>query len=183
MGDLTYVRFRRLAAELARGKRTSIEMVFEPIGLMVQPEGERFDYWCTPTNSVTFACTGGDGVHFGHLLVETRPASPVVMTVPMTDTPNLVIASDFHDFLRLGYYAGFFSLEQFVYNWDEAVAIHTRDNDEWGDWERTLLQRLRTEFALEPFADISAQIRETHEAHAASLEIPILEEWNAKHGV
>ena len=181
MVDLNYLRFRRFVEELAREERTSAEMVLEPLGLMVQPDGGNFDYWCTPVNSVTFAATGGDGVHFGLLDADTLPTTPVVMTVPMTDAPNLVLADDFHGFLRLGYHAGFFFLEQFVYDWDDAVLIHGREGDGWGDRERRLLARLRAEFGLEPVADVSAQIRGAHDAHARQLRLPDQEAWNRRH--
>ncbi len=43
-----------------------------------------FGYWCTPSNSITFATTGGDGVHYGLLDIGSgfNDESPVVMTVP-----------------------------------------------------------------------------------------------------
>jgi len=183
IADLAYERFRRFAGELAREMGTTVEMVFEPIGLMLQPEGSRFDYWCTPTNSVTFAGTGGDGVHFGRLLPDAGAVVPVVMSVPTNDVANLVVAADFMGFLRLGYHRGFFALEQFVYDWEDAVEIHSRPDVDQERQERLLLEPLRAEFALEPPADIAASIKAADEAHSNRLVVPDFDEWCAKHGV
>ena len=181
MNDLFYARFRRFAEEIARERRTSLEAALDPIGLMLRSEGTNFDYWCTPTNTITVAATGGDGVHFG-LLVDPSGASPVVMTVPMTDDPNLVVAPDFHSFLRLGYHAGFF-LEQFVYDWNAAVAIHGREGDGWGDRERRLIEKLRARFELAPVPDVGTQIRHAHETYGHRLVLPNREDWDRRHGL
>jgi len=44
---------------------------FDPIGLILLGKLENLEYWCTPTNSITFASTGGDGVHYGLLRGQT----------------------------------------------------------------------------------------------------------------
>lgn len=36
---------------------------------------------CTPINTILFACTGGDGVHFSYLPI-SDVINPIVMTVP-----------------------------------------------------------------------------------------------------
>jgi len=90
----------------------------------------RWEYWCTPTNAWTFATTGGNGVHYS--LVETEGSvseqSPVVMTVPMCDSPNHIVGADLREFLALGLPYGWFGLEQMAYSssWWEDHA----------DWER-----------------------------------------------
>jgi hypothetical protein len=72
----------------------------------------------TPKNSLSFASTGGDDVHFGLVAVNGKfgDASPVVMTVPMAgDNPeelNFIVGETLRDFLCLGCERGFFDLEK-----------------------------------------------------------------------
>jgi hypothetical protein len=181
--DLTYLRFRDCAADLARASGTTVAEVFEPIGLILLPDGSHYDYLCTPVNSVTFATTGGDGVHFGFLLIEQCRQMPVVMTVPMSDAYNLVIAEDFQEFLRLGYHAGYFALEQFIYEPEWAARFHSRDDPEMGPDEKILLAHLREQFQLEPLPDIGSRVQEVHRGYAQCLRLQDFEEWTKKHGV
>ena len=59
----------------------------EEIGLLLHSKSARTAYWCTPVNVVTFASTGGDGVHFSLLDLGdgAGDSSPVVMTVRVAD--------------------------------------------------------------------------------------------------
>ena len=77
----------------------------EAIGLLPMPSLRHSGYSAAPENSLSFASTGGDGVHFNFLRQADQPpiSWPVVMTVPMSfDRPNLVVGSDLRDFLALG---------------------------------------------------------------------------------
>ena len=179
---MAFARFRRFVTALARETRTSEEVVLAPTGLIIQPEGTNRDLWCTPVNSTTFAATGGDNVHFGLLRVAEAAAAPVVMTVPMAEQPNLVLADDFVSFLSLGYHVGFFFLEQFVYDWDEAVEIHAGRREKPAARELRLLERLREEFDLQPIANPEALIRAAHDRHAGAIVLPDREEWDRRHG-
>src|SRR5512133_3142334 len=103
-----------LGAQCAKDPRW---VLGEPCGLFLERPLARWNYFCTPANSLTFASTGGDGVHYGFLRVSgVAPDSwPVVMTVPMADTHNLVVSADLKEFLGLGYNVRWFSLEGLVY--------------------------------------------------------------------
>ena len=72
-----------------------------------------FGYFCTPKNSKTFASTGGDGVHFGFVDVQgaNSDSGPIVMTVPMAETNNVIVAEDLEEFFCIGYFVGWFALE------------------------------------------------------------------------
>jgi len=94
------------------------------IGLHLQRPLSNAGYNFTPTNSSTFAGTGGDGVHFGllHINGEVSDDSPVVMTVPMMfEEANVVLGENLLEFLRLGCQVGYFDLEQLVYDKQEAI--------------------------------------------------------------
>jgi hypothetical protein len=71
-----------------------------------QPPKRREDF-CTPHNSITFANTGGDVVHYGLLQLPGLDLheQPVV-TVPMGDHHNVVIAENLREFLSLGDHVG-----------------------------------------------------------------------------
>ncbi len=89
----------------------------ESVGLIMEDELIEEWYECTPLNCLTFASTGGDGVHFS--IIKDLDQSPVVMTVPMNfDEENLVIANSLYEFLCLGSHFGFFNLEQLSYNFE-----------------------------------------------------------------
>lgn len=83
-------------------------------------------YFCTPLNTTCFAATGGDGVHYSILEISTD-IQPVVMTVPMNFGPsirdyNRILAENLSEFLSLGYYNGWFALEQCCYAPEAAIS-------------------------------------------------------------
>lgn len=95
----------RLAHRLAAETAAEPASVFEPVGLFLEDPGQQrtWDYDATPANSIAFASTGGDGVHFSALAVGIGDAAPVVMTVPVAfDTPNHVVGGSLREFLALG---------------------------------------------------------------------------------
>jgi len=124
------------SAATALGARTGKEprYALDEWGLYLEMPPKRWEYFCTPKNSVTFGSTGGDGVHFGLLELAGMESHqrPVVMTVPMSDRHNVVIAETLGEFLNIGFHVGWFSLEQIVYNPDEAVEYHAdADPEDW----------------------------------------------------
>lgn len=107
--------------------------VLEAIGLMAIFPPRRLEYRTTPKNSLTFASTGGDGVHFG-VLVDSAgvvpDVAPIVMTVPMMfDRPNVIVGGSFHEFLRLGATCGYFCLEDLAYHPERAGGLLSRESD------------------------------------------------------
>lgn len=149
--------------------------MFESVGLiLVTPRRE--EYWCTPTNSVTFATTGGDGVHFGWVDLPGRPidAAPIVMTVPMADTPNLIVGQDVREFLCLGCRYGYFALEGLVHDPDGTLAeIATNQIDpERSDDDVALLTMLSTEFDLAPWPDPARRLQDLQVRYLPMLEVP-----------
>lgn len=47
--------------------RAQSNQFFCSIGLILLGKLQTYDYWCTSSNSIPFATTGGDGVHYGLL--------------------------------------------------------------------------------------------------------------------
>ena len=155
---------------------------FDPIGLTLFAPPRNNRYWCTPTNSLTFATTGGDGVHYGFVAVngEFTDFSPIVMTVPMCDTPNVVVGANFREFLALGCRFGYFALEQLIYHRDETLSELAlgRFDPEASESARALLQKVSDAFALSPWQTPGQRLAEL-EAHAAQLQLPPREEHAA----
>lgn len=142
---------------------------FDPIGLILISRPHCWEYWCTPSNSITFATTGGDGVHYGLLDIGQgfSDESPVVMTVPCCDTPNTVVGANLFEFLRLGCCAGYFTLEQLIYQRDEQLTLldsHQPDPEANEDGPR-LLRLVRERLHLAPWPSHSERLAELHETY------------------
>ena len=152
---------------------------FDPIGLNLEGKLENYEYWCTQKNSITFASTGGDGVHFGLLDIGNgiTEESPVVMTVPMCDTPNTVVGSNLVDFLSLGCRQGFFVLEQLIYQFD--VMVDELDSGLYGEEmeeaELDQLDAISSGFNLSPWTNHKAKLanlRDEFHHHIDALDEP-----------
>lgn len=129
----------------------------------------------TPRNSVTFASTGGDGVHYGFLLRGSAidEGSPVVMTVPMADQPNRVVGRDLRHFLGLGMRSGYFALEQLQYDFEATVAALDR-----GDFvvldsrERRALETIADVLVVRGWTDHGAELATLEAEFGAELDVP-----------
>ena len=156
MASLTINRLRETAQRLAAAQGEARMGLLGELGLFIHDELGRWTYSDTPMNSVTFASTGGDGVHFGVLttLVSDGHDGPVVMTVPLKG--NIVVAECVREFLELGYHHGWFRLEQLVYR--EAWTVETYA--ELPDFRPSVLDALCLELALRPRALTSTRLLE-----------------------
>ena len=142
-----------LADELGDRALTDPLYVLDPVGLLLVRPLERWDYDRTPLNSLTFAQTGEEGVHFGLLELEDADlaSAPVVMTVPDAgDESNIVIAGDFDEFLAIGAISGWFVLGRLAEEPDDALErLATPDPDPWAESEQ-LLAQIREALSIEP---------------------------------
>jgi hypothetical protein len=106
---------------------------------------ENGGYYCTPTNTLSFARTGMDGEHFSFLVEEGKVSarwrslpreSPVICTAPAyyndapTDIRNVVVAENFLTFVRLWLRFGGFALVELVCNPETALEVYTT-----ADWK------------------------------------------------
>lgn len=137
---------------------------FDPVGLILFRDIENMGYWCTPENSVTFATTGGDGVHFGFLTDngEVNENSPIVMTLPCADTSNIIVGENFEEFLSLGCRGGFFELEQIEYQPNEHIPFldSQQYSAEMEPNEIQLLKSIENEFRLKAWSNHAARLAE-----------------------
>lgn len=140
--------------------------LFYNIGLVLQPKLENYGYWCTPINSLTFANTGGEGVHFSFLSTEPDNNTPIVMTVPMIGK-NIILGENLSEFLALGLKFSYGSLEQLAYSYEETIAdIQKNEYDvDSTKGERQLLKSISDKFKLETWVDIKERLKELHEEY------------------
>lgn len=137
----------------------------EAIGLLPMPSLRHCGYSQAPRNSLAFATTGGDGVHFSLLALDgTAMASwPVVMTVPMNfDNENLIVGADLRDFLGLGLRHGYFELEQLLYKPDETIAWLDHDSDQAprSAYKVRVLAAIQRTFEISPWENHGPRIAE-----------------------
>lgn len=130
-------------ADIIRQQRPSTYVDYA--GIIPADDSLRYD--STPTNVKVFATTGGDGVHYS-LLEISDTIQPVVMTVPANfgDTTahyNIILGENLNEFLSLGYYNGWFPLEQLSYNKQEAIDFYATENIEEESGNTLFIKALR----------------------------------------
>lgn len=108
---------------------------FEELGLILDKpsDWENRGYWCSPLNTLSFGGTSMDGEHFSFLVTNAKITrhSPVIMSLPCnTDVdvaPNVVLAKNFTNFLRLGLHHGFSSLVDIGFTPKAALPLYLSD--------------------------------------------------------
>ncbi len=140
----------------------------EPIRPMKNEE-----YFCTPRNSCSFASTGGDGVHFS--FVDGRNLNgepgPIVMTVPMADNNNFIVAEDLEEFFSIGFYVGWFGLEQLAYDFEETLEYFSKPDDDFSKEELLFLQLIRDKLNICHKPLTKTRLKELHETYFHKLII------------
>ena len=140
---------------------------------------------CTPINCKTFAHTGGNGVHFSLLQKNGSVGSdsPVVVTNPAGDGLNFIVGKNLYDFLCLGYYRGYFAMEQLAYKKNMTLEVYTtsawKPSEPWhssvgfvlSDEKRQVLDLLISRCALRPWPDAS-RFHRLQEEYLSQLRMP-----------
>ena len=171
-------RLHQAAREAAREFDTSVEAVFDPCGLILEIPPARVDYWCTPRNVVTFASTGGDGVHYSYLAHPefANGKKPIVMSLPCSDVGNVIVADSFSEFFNLGYFAGWFSLEQLTYQPNQAVIDLSSDDEELYRYAGARLEFIRQAMSIRPVPPDLERLAILKQSYFHLLDIPDLPE-------
>lgn len=179
---LNKVAARRFTAEFDKGLGS--------IGLILNSQPQHGGYWCTPINSVAFAGTGGDGVHFSFLVQDGKVTekSPIVMTVPEpSDTPNSIVGEDLFDFLCLGYHRGYFALATLPSDTGFAAyqSAEWQPKENWhysvgygvDDHSRKLLDFLIAGLGLSPWKDLKGKFLRLQELYMKLLNVRDFDEY------
>jgi hypothetical protein len=147
-------------------------------GLLPVRPLEYGDYFCTPVNSLCFARTGGDGVHFSILnYTSESDTGPVVMTVPMVSRNNIVVAENLEEFFAIGCRNGWFALEQLAYNESEVLEYYATLDEELSEEEQTFLTLLRSELGVEHAPLTAERLAELDRRFFSQLQIKSMDEY------
>jgi hypothetical protein len=183
----TLERLREVDKEIAFRFPSEYDLGLGGVGLLLRSKLTNGRYYCTPTNSRSFAGTGGEGVHFSFLgrPDEISEASPVIATIPMAfANPNFILGENLFDFLCFGMYRGFFALEQLGYNFEEAFTAYTdpswqsTEDDHFAvgygvdDRKRAILDLLIERFRLDPWQEPRAKFDRLQSTYLSTLQIP-----------
>ncbi|OON70093.1 hypothetical protein [Hymenobacter sp. CRA2] len=155
---------------MARWGRNAFRYV-DYCGLIPIRPLENWAYACTPVNSLSFARTGGNGVHFGILEARDVTATgPVVMTVPMPGV-NIVVAETLDEFFGIGCWAGWFGLEQLVYDTPETLAYYAAEPTDLLPEELNFLDMVRAELRTQPVALTAERLAALEQRFQPQLQI------------
>lgn len=167
---------KRFPADFDRG--------FGSLGLILHDPPDRSEYWCDPLNGLTFASTGGNGVHFSFIAQEGKVTenSPIVVTIPAAGQPNYIAGESLFDFLCLGYHRGYFALEtvgtkEFFDAYASGAWQPKEDRDfavGYGvnEHQRKLLDFLIAELGLSPWNDLKRKFKRLQKLYFPLLEVP-----------
>jgi hypothetical protein len=161
-------RLRKFDAEIVPPGSHTVDDGLGAVGLILSKKLDESRYECyTPANCITFAHTGGEGVHFSFLCRDgaVEAESPIVITNPGAWGNNFVVGEDLFDFLCLGCHRGYFALEQLAYDRDTTLEVYT--NEHWqpsnashhsvgycpDEKQTRVLRRLTEALRLRPWTD------------------------------
>ena len=98
--------------------------------------------------------------------------SPIVMTVPDCDHPNLIVGANLQEFLRLGCRAGYHRLDGLADDRDETIARIEAAEDPFDQLDEScqdLFDTLCLEFGLCPWHDLETRLRELQSQYGGLL--------------
>lgn len=174
---------------------TDLDNGLGQMGMLLHSELKNCGYWCTPKNSVAFASTGSDGVHFSFVVLddEVSENSPVIVTVPAysgePDVANFVVADNLRNFLRFGLHRGYFALEELAYHRDLTLEVYSsadwQPTEDWhhsvgyclGENEQRVRDFLVERFDLTPLAYTVAEFEALQDKYKPLLEYRAEGEW------
>ena len=159
--------FRKTVEELANETKAEFPNLYFDYAGVIPVKGEKIRYDSSPINADIFATTGGDGVHYSILEISEK-VQPVVMTVPMNfgnsmKGYNWIIGENLNEFLAIGYYNGWFPIEQLCYNNEWAIDFYSKENME-EDFQNgpdiQFIKKLRKRFGYKHIALNNKRLKE-----------------------
>jgi hypothetical protein len=126
--------FRKVVKELADETKNEFPNLYFDYAGMIPIKDDKFRYDSSPINTEVFATTGGDGVHYSILEI-SESIQPIVMTVPMNfgdsmKDYNWIIGENLDEFLSIGFYNGWFPIEQLCYDNEWVINFYSKENME-----------------------------------------------------
>jgi hypothetical protein len=134
----------------------------------------------TPKNSISFAETGGDWVHFSLVSVRGRVSddSPVVLAYPATSEghweANAIVGETLHEFLCLGCRWGFSPIENLTIDWEGSIdeLTHGPEPEDLYEDEVQTLEIYRRKLNLEPWPVVEERLRQLQDRKRFLLKFP-----------
>ena len=186
---------REFDAEAARRFPARFDNGLGQLGMLLHAELHNEGYWCTPKNSMAFAHTGGNGVHFSFIVDKDRITedSAVVVTVPANPAEprdaNFVVAENLRNFLRFGLYRGYFALEQLAYypeltlqvfssaTWEPTEDWHHSVGYQLSENGRRVRDLMVDRFDLTPLSYSVSAFADLQDTYEPLLKYPVEDEW------
>ncbi|WP_339613759.1 hypothetical protein [uncultured Rubinisphaera sp.] len=186
---------RQFDAEAAHRFPAKFDNGLGQMGMLIYSECRNEGYWCTPKNSMAFATTGGDGVHFSFIVENNKVTenSPVIVTVPANsgepEIANLVVADNLRNYLRFGLHRGYFALEQLAYHRDLTLQAYSssewQPTEDWhcsvgyhlGDYGQRVRDFLVERFDLTPLPYTVTEFEVLQDKYKPLLKYPAENEW------
>lgn len=148
--------FRKVVEELATETKSGFPSLYFDYAGMIPVNDETIRYDSSPINTEFFATTGGDGVHYSILEISEK-IQPIIMTVPMNfgDSMrgyNWIIGENLNEFLSIGYYNGWFPIEQLCYDNEWVINFYSTENMEENHQKNAdiqFLKKLRSKFGYD----------------------------------
>jgi hypothetical protein len=164
-------------------RQLGTELVTNSGMYLAMPPLRNQGYRTTPVNSLMFARTGGNGVHFSFIGADSlwSEKSPVVMTCPDAGSvrKNVILGESLAEFLRLGIRTGYFSLEQLGQAVDFSKhpfileGVSSREMGPWLEPEQVAeLESLAQRFALTQWKNVGERLEELQRRLLPGLELP-----------
>jgi hypothetical protein len=174
-----------LALDQSSRKRFSNQVApgLECLGLRIAPELSLSGYFCSPVNAIQFANNGAEAL-FSFMIFggQINDSTPIVLTcVGAGEQHNFIVGKSLHEFLCLGYYRGFFVMEQLGYHTDRMLRRLTagrwkpRLKADWGfgvsDEHRPVLKYVRRRLKLRPWRDPVRKFAALQRTYLPHLEL------------
>ena len=169
--------FRKVVNDTAKSVQEEFPDLFFDYAGMIPNEDESFRYDSSPINTEVFAMTGGDGVHYSLLKVSDN-VQPIIMTVPMCfgnsmKSYNRIIAENLYEFLGIGFYNGWFFIEQLCYDNEKAINFYSNENKEDGyiiEGDTHFVKKLRTKLGYKHVPLNNKRLKELETKHFHKLK-------------
>ena len=162
------------ALDLAGGDRDAANRLLSKLDLAPPGEQRVEDYWCSPVNVSTFACTGMAGAHFGFIDTDDE-IQPIVLVAPDSgERPCTIVGESLHEFLCLGCQNGFGLMVELPHR-PAKIVERLEGPPKAGplyDERNELLRSLRERFELKPWPSIGQRLFELQQLYLEGLDMP-----------
>lgn len=168
--------FREVVEVLANETKNEFPNLYFDYAGMIPIKDKSFRYDSSPMNTEIFATTGGDGVHYSILEI-TDKIQPIIMTVPMNfgnsiKGYNWIIGENLNEFLSIGFYNGWFPIEQLCYDNEWVINFYSKENmkdDYQNDADIQFVKKLRKKLGYKHIPLNNQRLKELERKHFEHL--------------